>query len=46
VDSVEEEGGWFEAEYLDAIRRHAQRITLRETDSQVLSLKPVTPQTP
>jgi hypothetical protein len=42
VDYVEE-GSWNDPEYLESIRRHGQRLTLREADSQSLSLKPVTP---
>jgi hypothetical protein len=42
VDYVEE-GVWNDPEYLESLRRHAQRLTLGETESKTLSLKPVTP---
>jgi hypothetical protein len=42
VDYVEE-GSWNDPEYLESIRRHGQRLTLREAESRSLSLKPVTP---
>jgi hypothetical protein len=45
VDYVED-GAWYEADYLDAIRGHATRVTLREADSLVLSVKPVAAETP
>jgi hypothetical protein len=42
VDYVEE-GSWNDPEYLESLRRHGQRLTLREAESRSLSLKPVTP---
>jgi len=42
VDYVED-GMWNDPEYLDSIRRYAQRITLGETGSQTVTLKVVTP---
>ena len=42
VDYVED-GVWNDAEYLDSIRRHGQRLTLGEAESRSLSLKPVSP---
>ena len=39
VDYVEE-GSWNDPEYLESIRRHGQRLTLREAESRSLSLKP------
>ena len=38
-----EEGQWNDPEFLESLRRHAQRLTLRETESKTLTLKPVTP---
>jgi hypothetical protein len=38
-----EDGAWNEAEYLDSIRRHGQRLTLSDAESRSLTLKPVTP---
>jgi len=34
---------WNDPEYLDAVRRYAQRITLGETGAQTVTLKVVTP---
>jgi hypothetical protein len=42
VDYVEE-GSWNDAEYLESIRRHGQRVTLGDAESRSLTLKPVTP---
>ena len=42
VDYVED-GMWNDPEYLDAVRRYAQRITLGETGAQTVTLKVVTP---
>ena len=42
VDYVEE-GLWNDPEYLESIRRHAQRLTLGETEAKTLSLNPITP---
>src|SRR3977135_3529614 len=38
-----EDGMWNDAEYLDSLRREAQKVTLGEGASQTLSLKLVTP---
>ncbi len=38
-----EEGQWNDAEYLESIRRHGQRLTLGDAESRSLSLKLVTP---
>ena len=38
VDYVEE-GSWNDPEYLESLRRHGQRLTLREAESRTLSLK-------
>jgi hypothetical protein len=37
------EGIWNDPEYLDAIRRYAEKVTLGESAAQSLSLKLVTP---
>jgi hypothetical protein len=42
VDYVED-GLWNDPDYLDSIRRHAQRMTLADAESRSLTLKPVTP---
>jgi len=42
VDYVED-GMWNDPDYLDSIRRYAQRITLAETGAQAVTLKVVTP---
>jgi hypothetical protein len=42
IDDVQE-GLWNDPEYLESIRRYAQKVTLREGDAQVISLKLVTP---
>lgn len=39
-----EDGIWHDAEYLDSIREHAQKLTLREGQSESILLKLVTPQ--
>jgi protocatechuate 3,4-dioxygenase beta subunit len=38
VDYVEE-GSWNDPEYLESIRRHGQRLTLREAEARSLSIK-------
>jgi Carboxypeptidase regulatory-like domain len=42
VDYVED-GIWNDADYLESIRRHGQRVTLGEAAARTLALKPVTP---
>jgi hypothetical protein len=42
VDYVED-GIWNDADYLESIRRHGQKITLGEAATRSLALKPVTP---
>lgn len=41
VDYVEE-GSWNDPEYLESLRRHGQRLTLRDAESRTLSIKPIT----
>ena len=38
-----EDGMWNDPEYLESIRRYAQRVTLAETGAQTVTLKVVTP---
>jgi hypothetical protein len=42
VDYVED-GIWNDAEYLESIRRYAQKVTLGEAEMRALALEPVTP---
>jgi len=42
VDYVED-GMWNDPEYLDSLRRYAQRVALGETDTLAVTLKVVTP---
>ena len=42
IDDVQE-GLWNDPEYLESIRRYAQKLTLRDGDGQVIALKLVTP---
>jgi hypothetical protein len=37
-----EQGQWYEADYLDAIRRYAQKVQLTEAGSELVNLKLVT----
>ena len=41
--SYVEDGMWNDPEYLDAIRRYGQKLTLGDGDSQTRLLKVVTP---
>jgi len=41
--SYVEDGNWNDPEYLDSLRRYAQRLTLAEGESQSPALKVVTP---
>ena len=42
VDYVQD-GMWNDPEYLESIRRHAERMTLKEGESRSISLKLVSP---
>ena len=41
LDGVED-GQWFESDYLESVRRYAQKVTLAEADAQTVQLKLVT----